>query len=154
MPSTEFSLTGNTRTVGKCRTCQQIDNEARTRQESSQYRRMLRTLRRSEDAYQDGSHIAFLLQVFQLTCWIVFVLVLLPCRWSPLKLDIFKVIVNALKYSLYSIARNSNLATDHFWPCTWACLSITLPSLFSYQTRTCMHIHLYACMMHAHIHTH
>ncbi|PVD24356.1 hypothetical protein C0Q70_14837, partial [Pomacea canaliculata] len=62
MPSTEFSLTGNTRTVGKCRTCQQIDNEARTRQESSQYRRMLRTLRRSEDAYQDGSHIAFLLQ--------------------------------------------------------------------------------------------
>ena len=63
LPSTEFFLSSNSRTPGKCRSCLRIDNEARIRQDFSHYRRMLKALRRSEEAYQDGSQIAFLMQV-------------------------------------------------------------------------------------------
>lgn len=62
LPSTEFTLSSNSRTVGKCRRCGKIDNDARTRQDFSTYRHMLKALRRSEEAYGDGSKIAFLLQ--------------------------------------------------------------------------------------------
>ncbi|XP_074644757.1 IQ motif and ubiquitin-like domain-containing protein isoform X2 [Tubulanus polymorphus] len=62
LPSTDFQLSSNSRNVGKCRKCQKIDNDARVRQDYSQYRYMLNALRKSEEAMGDGSKIAFLLQ--------------------------------------------------------------------------------------------
>ena len=53
--------------VGKCRRCQALDNDARLRQDFSQYKMMLQSLRRSEELFKDGSKIAFLLQVQILT---------------------------------------------------------------------------------------
>lgn len=63
LPSTEFPLSSNSRTVGKCRRCTKIDNDARVRQDYSHYRYLLKMLRKSEEAFNDGSKIAFLLQV-------------------------------------------------------------------------------------------
>ena len=63
LPSTEFALSSNSRTVGKCQKCSKMDNDARTRQDYSTYTYMLKMLRRSEERYGDGSRIAFLLQV-------------------------------------------------------------------------------------------
>jgi len=48
--------------VGRCRKCDKIDNDARVRQDLSQYRIMLRELRRSEESSAHKSRIAFLLQ--------------------------------------------------------------------------------------------
>ncbi|XP_061175886.1 IQ and ubiquitin-like domain-containing protein [Saccostrea echinata] len=62
LPSTEFALASNSRTVGKCQRCTKIDNDARTRQDYSTYTYMLKMLRRAEERYSDGSRIAFLLQ--------------------------------------------------------------------------------------------
>lgn len=64
LPSTEFALSSNSRTVGKCRRCTKIDNDARVRQDYSHYRYLLKQLRKAEEQYGDGSKIAFLLQVF------------------------------------------------------------------------------------------
>ena len=49
--------------VGRCRRCLKMDNDSRVRQDYSHYRYMLKTLRRTEQGYGDGSKIAFLLQV-------------------------------------------------------------------------------------------
>ncbi|XP_050413811.2 IQ and ubiquitin-like domain-containing protein [Patella vulgata] len=62
LPSTEFPLSSNSTNVGKCRRCNKIDNDARVRQDFSHYRYMLKSLRRAEETYNDGSEIAFLLQ--------------------------------------------------------------------------------------------
>nr|CAB3256789.1 CMUB116 radial spoke protein [Phallusia mammillata] len=62
LPSTEFKITANSRSVGKCRKVQELDNAARTRQDFSHYRIMLRNLRRTEETYNDNSKIAFLIQ--------------------------------------------------------------------------------------------
>ncbi|XP_039268506.2 IQ motif and ubiquitin-like domain-containing protein [Styela clava] len=62
LPSTEFQLTSKSRAVGKSRKVQQLDNEARTRQDYSHYRIMLRALRQSEEGYHDNSKIAYLIQ--------------------------------------------------------------------------------------------
>lgn len=73
LASTEFYLSSNSRTPGKCRSCLKIDNDARIRQDYSHYRRMLKALRRSEESYNDNSQIAFLMQVGSqraLKCWI------------------------------------------------------------------------------------
>ena len=40
-----------------------LDNDARLRHDFSQYRAMLKELRRSEESFEDGSKIAYLLQV-------------------------------------------------------------------------------------------
>ena len=66
LPSTEFQLSSNSRAVGTCRNCSKTDNDARVRQDYSHYRFLLKNLRRQEDAYGDGSKIAFLLQVIGL----------------------------------------------------------------------------------------
>ena len=63
LPSTEFQLSSNSKVIGKCRRCTKLDNDARTRQDFSHYRYMLRSLRKTEENMQDGSRIAFLLQV-------------------------------------------------------------------------------------------
>ena len=51
------------RVVGRCRKCMKLDNDARLRHDFSQYRAMLKELRRSEESFEDGSKIAYLLQV-------------------------------------------------------------------------------------------
>ena len=51
------------RVVGRCRKCMKLDNDARLRHDFSQYRAMLKELRRSEGSFEDGSKIANLLQV-------------------------------------------------------------------------------------------
>ena len=40
-----------------------LDNDARLRYDFSQYRAMLKELRRSEESFEDGAKIAYLLQV-------------------------------------------------------------------------------------------
>ena len=40
-----------------------LDNDARLRHDFSQYRAVLKELRRSEESFEDGSKIAYLLQV-------------------------------------------------------------------------------------------
>ena len=40
-----------------------LDNDARLRRDFSQYRAMLKEVRRSEESFEDGSKIAYLLQV-------------------------------------------------------------------------------------------
>ncbi|XP_071082848.1 IQ motif and ubiquitin-like domain-containing protein isoform X1 [Haliotis cracherodii] len=62
LPSTEFSLSSNSRYVGKCRRCGKTDNDARVRQDFSHFRFMLKSLRKAEEGYGDRSQIAFLLQ--------------------------------------------------------------------------------------------
>ena len=51
------------RVVGRCRKCMKLDNDARLRHDFSQYRAMLKELRRSEESFEDGSKITYLLQV-------------------------------------------------------------------------------------------
>jgi len=62
LPSTEFHLSSNSRTVGKCRKCDKIDNDGRIRQDYSHYKFMLKSLRNSEQDYGDDAKIAFLMQ--------------------------------------------------------------------------------------------
>lgn len=62
LPSTEFQLSSNSRVVGRCRKCLKLDNDARLRHDFSEYRAMLKELRRSEESFEDGSKIAYLLQ--------------------------------------------------------------------------------------------
>ncbi|XP_068703334.1 IQ motif and ubiquitin-like domain-containing protein [Montipora foliosa] len=62
LPSTEFQLSSNSRVVGRCRKCMKLDNDARLRHDYSEYRAMLKDLRRSEESFQDGSKIVYLLQ--------------------------------------------------------------------------------------------
>ena len=63
LPSTEFQLSSNSHAVGKCRKCTKADNDGRIRQDYSHYHFMLKTLREAEEQHQDGSKIAFLMQV-------------------------------------------------------------------------------------------
>ena len=51
------------RVVGRCRKCTKLDNDARLRHDFSQYRVMLKDLRRSEESFEDCSKVAYLLQV-------------------------------------------------------------------------------------------
>ena len=49
--------------VGHCRNCEELDNKARLRADYSTYRLMLRNIKQTEEDYNDGSHIIFLMQV-------------------------------------------------------------------------------------------
>ncbi|MBN3315065.1 IQUB protein, partial [Atractosteus spatula] len=62
LPSTDFSLTLNSRSVGRCRKCSKLDNEARRREDLSKYKNILKHLRKSEAEYNEDAKIAFLLQ--------------------------------------------------------------------------------------------
>lgn len=62
LPSTEFSLSANARSIGRCRKCSKLDNEARQREEFSKYRLLMKQLKRSEIEYGDNAKIAFVLQ--------------------------------------------------------------------------------------------
>ncbi|XP_032624709.1 IQ motif and ubiquitin-like domain-containing protein isoform X2 [Chelonoidis abingdonii] len=62
LPSTEFSVPANSRTVGRCRRCCKLDNEARRREAFLKYKLMLKNLRKSEADYQDDAKIAHVVQ--------------------------------------------------------------------------------------------
>ncbi|GFR93086.1 IQ and ubiquitin-like domain-containing protein [Elysia marginata] len=62
LPSTEFFITSNSRTVGRCRNCVKVENDGRQREDHSYYRIILKALRKSEETMQDGSSICYLLQ--------------------------------------------------------------------------------------------
>ncbi|XP_044851475.1 IQ and ubiquitin-like domain-containing protein isoform X1 [Mauremys mutica] len=62
LPSTEFSVPANSRTVGRCRRCCKLDNEARHREAFLKYKLMLKNLRKSEADYQDDAKIAYVVQ--------------------------------------------------------------------------------------------
>ncbi|XP_069485205.1 IQ motif and ubiquitin-like domain-containing protein [Ambystoma mexicanum] len=62
LPSTEFPLSINARTVGRCRQCSKLDNQARQREDFSKYKLLLKQLKTSETSYEDEAKVAFLLQ--------------------------------------------------------------------------------------------
>ncbi|NWV07692.1 IQUB protein, partial [Ptilonorhynchus violaceus] len=63
LPSTEFPMPANSCTIGRCRRCYQLENEARQREAYFKYRLILENLRKSEAAYQDDAKIVFLVQL-------------------------------------------------------------------------------------------
>ncbi|XP_041692549.2 LOW QUALITY PROTEIN: IQ and ubiquitin-like domain-containing protein [Coregonus clupeaformis] len=60
--STDFALTANARLVGKCRSCSELDNEARRREDFSHYKTILRRLRKTEAQRNKEAKITYLLQ--------------------------------------------------------------------------------------------
>ncbi|XP_050763898.1 IQ and ubiquitin-like domain-containing protein [Gymnogyps californianus] len=62
LPSTEFPVPANSRTIGRCRLCCKLDNEGRHREAFLKYRLILENLRKSEAGYQDDAKIVFLVQ--------------------------------------------------------------------------------------------
>ncbi|NXN37025.1 IQUB protein, partial [Rhinoptilus africanus] len=62
LPSTEFPVPANSRTIGRCCLCCKLDNEARRRDAFLKYKLILENLRKSEADYQDDAKIVFLLQ--------------------------------------------------------------------------------------------
>ncbi|NXY86689.1 IQUB protein, partial [Alcedo cyanopectus] len=62
LPSSEFPLGANARTMGRCRSCCRLENEARRREASLKYKLILQKLRKSEADYQDDSKIVSLIQ--------------------------------------------------------------------------------------------
>ncbi|XP_050180331.1 IQ and ubiquitin-like domain-containing protein isoform X2 [Myiozetetes cayanensis] len=63
LPSTEFVIPANSHTIGRCRSCYKLDNEARRRESYLKYRLILENLRKSEADYQDDSKIVFVVQL-------------------------------------------------------------------------------------------
>ncbi|XP_034542639.1 IQ and ubiquitin-like domain-containing protein [Notolabrus celidotus] len=63
LQSTDFNPTASTRPSGRCRDCIGLDNIARTRNDVSCYKSILRRLRADEQEINDDSKIPFLLQV-------------------------------------------------------------------------------------------
>nr|XP_009933517.1 PREDICTED: IQ and ubiquitin-like domain-containing protein [Opisthocomus hoazin] len=62
LPSTEFPVPANSCTIGRCRLCCKLDNEAWRREASLKYRLILENLRKSEADYQDDAKIVFFIQ--------------------------------------------------------------------------------------------
>ncbi|KGL77076.1 IQ and ubiquitin-like domain-containing protein, partial [Tinamus guttatus] len=62
LPSSEFAVPACSRSIGRCRLCCKVDNEARKREAFLKYRLMLKNLRESEADYQDGAKIVYLIQ--------------------------------------------------------------------------------------------
>ncbi|XP_030621203.1 IQ and ubiquitin-like domain-containing protein [Chanos chanos] len=61
-PSTDFALNVNTRVVGRCRVCTETDNQARQREDFSQYKTILKRLRKTEEQLNPDAKIIHLLQ--------------------------------------------------------------------------------------------
>ncbi|XP_075349315.1 IQ motif and ubiquitin-like domain-containing protein isoform X2 [Mycteria americana] len=62
LPSTEFPVPANSRTIGRCRLCCKLDNEAQRREAFLKYKLILENLRKSEADYQDDAKIVSLVQ--------------------------------------------------------------------------------------------
>ncbi|NXU94536.1 IQUB protein, partial [Xiphorhynchus elegans] len=63
LPSTEFLIPANSHTIGRCRLCYKLDNEARWRESFLKYRLLLENLRKSEADYEDDSKIVSFVQL-------------------------------------------------------------------------------------------
>ncbi|XP_026724467.1 IQ and ubiquitin-like domain-containing protein isoform X2 [Athene cunicularia] len=63
LPATEFPVPANCRTIGRCRLCCKLDNEARRRDAFLTYKLILENLRKSEADYQDDAEIVYLVQL-------------------------------------------------------------------------------------------
>lgn len=63
LPSAEFHLSSNSKTVGRCRQCSKKTNEAITRQEHTQYTYILQNVWSTEEILGNKSKIAFLMKV-------------------------------------------------------------------------------------------
>ena len=61
LPSTDFELTTNARSMGRCRKCKNLDSEGRLREDFSKYRSLLYQIREIEEAYNDNSRVVFLM---------------------------------------------------------------------------------------------
>lgn len=62
LPSTEFPLASNSKIAGRCKKCCKLDNNARLRHDFTKIRCILQHLRRTEEAFNDNSQIAFVIQ--------------------------------------------------------------------------------------------
>ncbi|NWU64862.1 IQUB protein, partial [Pterocles burchelli] len=62
LPSTEFPVPANSRTIGRCHLCYKLDNEAQQREAYLKYKLILENLRKAEADYQDNAKIVFLVQ--------------------------------------------------------------------------------------------
>ncbi|XP_051886494.1 IQ and ubiquitin-like domain-containing protein [Pristis pectinata] len=62
LPSTEFPLSMTSRNLHVCQQCIKQNNEARHRAESSQYKLIMKQLRKTEADFGDGAQLAFLVQ--------------------------------------------------------------------------------------------
>ncbi|KFQ85985.1 IQ and ubiquitin-like domain-containing protein, partial [Phoenicopterus ruber ruber] len=62
LPSSEFPVPANSRTIGRCRLCCKLNNEAQQRDAFLKYKLILENLRKSEADYQDDAKIVFLVQ--------------------------------------------------------------------------------------------
>ncbi|NXG14399.1 IQUB protein, partial [Grallaria varia] len=63
LPSTEFLIPANSHTIGRCRSCYKLDNDARQRESYLKYRLILENLRMSEADYQDDAKIVSFVQL-------------------------------------------------------------------------------------------
>ncbi|NXW64428.1 IQUB protein, partial [Eurystomus gularis] len=63
LPSSEFPVPANSRTIGRCHLCCKLSNEAQQREAFLKYRLILENLRKSESDYQDDAQIVFLVQL-------------------------------------------------------------------------------------------
>nr|XP_016849365.1 PREDICTED: IQ and ubiquitin-like domain-containing protein isoform X2 [Anolis carolinensis] len=63
LPSTDFAISASSQTVGRCRLCCKLDNQARKREAFLKYKRMLLRLRDAEVKYNDNAKIAFIIQI-------------------------------------------------------------------------------------------
>ncbi|XP_062858594.1 IQ and ubiquitin-like domain-containing protein isoform X4 [Trichomycterus rosablanca] len=62
LPSTDFALTVNSRVVGLCCRCKELDGEARQREDFSHYKTILKRLCKDEAEYNPDTKIPYLLQ--------------------------------------------------------------------------------------------
>ncbi|XP_070225405.1 IQ motif and ubiquitin-like domain-containing protein isoform X2 [Bos mutus] len=63
LPSTEFPVSSTSHRIYHCRQCINLDNESRKRESYLKYKCLLQRLYCSEADYEDGSEIAFLIQL-------------------------------------------------------------------------------------------
>lgn len=62
LTSAEFPLASNSKIVGRCIKCSRLDNNARLRHDFTKIRCIMQHLRRTEEAYNDHSKFAFIIQ--------------------------------------------------------------------------------------------
>ena len=117
LPSTEFQLSSNSSGVGRCRRCTKLDNDARTRQDYSQYRFMLKGLRKSEEGMGDGSRIAFLIQVSWFMFWAKYMYVLHKRPFFPKLMHKF------------SLCHSNKWTTDMLESKSYKCLDVLFSSV-------------------------
>jgi len=62
LTSAEFPLASNSKISGRCKKCCSLDNNARLRNDFTKVRCILQHLRQTEEAFNDGSRTAFIIQ--------------------------------------------------------------------------------------------